>query len=212
MNIDLTSLLLLALMAVVSFAIGSINFSILIAMLLRRPDPRSYGSGNPGATNLSRNAGKAVAGCCLILDAVKSFLVVWLSRGVIDHGMVDALDNYQSVIVAAFFGFVSILGHCFSLYYGFRGGKGVAAALGVVFALSWQLGLLTLLSWLIGYVIFRASFMAALTAFSLLPIMIAVFGYPAIPQLGALILGGVALFFLMLYTHRTNIKNKFMVK
>ncbi len=122
------------------------------------PDPRSEGSNNPGATNVLRIAGKKAAALTLAVDLLKGFLPVLLASLILQ-------DNF----IAALTGFSAFLGHCFPLYYRFKGGKGVATAIGFILAFDWISGFSLVAIWLIVAKGFKFSSLAALIAFFILP-------------------------------------------
>lgn len=142
---------------IVSYLIGSISFAIVFSSFFRLPDPRSVGSGNPGATNMLRTSGKLPALLTLMGDFLKGLLAVW------------AFEWWTgSAAVGAIAGIGVFLGHLYPIYFGFQGGKGVATAAGVLIAFSPLLGAAALLAWLLTVVITRyvslGSILAALTA------------------------------------------------
>jgi acyl phosphate:glycerol-3-phosphate acyltransferase len=136
-----------------AYLLGSVSFAILVSRLARLPDPRSYGSGNPGATNVLRTGKKLAAALTLAGDAGKGWLAVWLA-GAYGLGS-DAM---------ALAGLAVFLGHLFPLFHRFAGGKGVATAAGVLLALDWRIGAGTIATWLIIALFLRYSSLAALVA------------------------------------------------
>ena len=140
-----------------AYLLGSISFAIVVSRLMRLPDPRSYGSKNPGATNVLRTGRKVAAALTLLGDAGKGWLAVWAAYYL-------TLDP----TVAAAAGLAAFLGHLYPVYYRFQGGKGVATAAGVLFALNLWLGVGTLVTWVVIVAFFRyvslASVVAALFA------------------------------------------------
>ena len=125
--------LIIALTAIVSYLIGSVNFSILLSKMLSGKDIRESGSGNAGATNMLRTYGKKMGIITLLLDVLKGIVVILLSRLVKNIAGTDEIYPVISYIA----GVCVILGHNFPLYFGFKGGKGVATSLGVVLMLDW---------------------------------------------------------------------------
>lgn len=120
-----------AIMAAAAYLIGSVNFSIILSKLIAGKDIRESGSGNAGATNMLRTYGKKMGALTLLLDVLKGVVTVWLVKELSD-----------SITFAYFAGLFVILGHNFPVYFGFKGGKGVATSLGVVFVLDWKVGLI----------------------------------------------------------------------
>jgi len=142
-----------ALAALGAYAIGSISFAIVVSRLMRLPDPRSYGSGNPGATNVLRSGRKTAAVLTLLGDGGKGWLAVWLAA---------TLAGTSAAAAAA--GLSVFIGHLYPMFHRFRGGKGVATAAGVLLGFQWALGLGTLATWIIIAVFLRYSSLAALVA------------------------------------------------
>lgn len=145
---------------IIAYLLGSLSSAIIVCKLMGLPDPRSQGSGNPGATNVLRFGGKKLAIIVLIGDALKGVVPVLLAKLL---GLAPAGLAY--VALAAF------LGHLFPIFFGFRGGKGVATALGVILALSWPVAIFAILIWIFMAVVFRYSSLAALTAAVLAPVL-----------------------------------------
>jgi acyl phosphate:glycerol-3-phosphate acyltransferase len=146
----------IALAAIVAYLIGSISFAIVVSRAMRLPDPRSYGSKNPGATNVLRTGRKSAAVLTLAGDAAKGWLAVWLAQRYVPEAA-----PYAALAV--------FLGHLFPAYHRFQGGKGVATAAGVLFALDWRIGLGTLATWIIIAAFLRYSSLAALIAAAFAP-------------------------------------------
>ncbi len=136
---------------VAAYLIGSVPFAILSSKIFGLADPRSYGSGNPGATNVLRSGNKAAALMTLIGDAAKGWLAIWLARQL---GADDAAVALVSVAV--------FLGHLYPLFLGFKGGKGVATAAGVLLGIQPLFGLMALGTWLLVAFTFRYSSLAAI--------------------------------------------------
>ncbi|MFN8985026.1 MAG: glycerol-3-phosphate 1-O-acyltransferase PlsY [Burkholderiales bacterium] len=141
----------------VAYLIGSLSFAVIVSKLMGLPDPHSYGSGNPGATNVLRTGKKLAALLTLMGDAGKGWFAVWLAQRVaVDFVLTDAA--IAGVALAVF------LGHLFPVFFRFEGGKGVATAAGILLAITLWLGLATLATWLVIAVFFRYSSLAALVA------------------------------------------------
>jgi glycerol-3-phosphate acyltransferase PlsY len=185
---------------IAAYLIGSISFAVVVSKLFGLSDPRTYGSKNPGATNVLRSGNKAAAALTLIGDGVKGWLAVWLTMhfgaqfGVEDKGV-------ALVAVAVF------VGHLWPVFFKFVGGKGVATFLGVLLGLNVWLGLGTMLTWVIVAFASRYSSLAALLASFLAPIYFCmIFGTDELAtklQLSAV----VAMSVLLIYRHRQNISN-----
>ncbi len=183
-----------ALLVLMAYLIGSVSFAVLVSKVMGLPDPHSYGSGNPGATNVLRTGSKLAAVLTLFGDAAKGYVAVLLARALIG---VD-IDSWvlPAVAVAAF------VGHLFPVFHGFKGGKGVATALGILLAINWVLGLTTLSTWLIVAVFLRYSSLAALISALFAPVYF-IFLFGIQPMAAAI----VAMSALLIWRHQTNIKN-----
>jgi len=144
------------LVVVLAYMLGSVSFAIVVSKLMALPDPRSYGSKNPGATNVLRTGRKAAAVATLVGDAAKGWLAVWLALL-----FLPAAAPYAALAV--------FLGHLFPVYYRFHGGKGVATAAGVLFGIDWRIGLATVGTWLIIAFFLRYSSLASLVAAAFAP-------------------------------------------
>lgn len=181
---------MIALAALAAFAIGSIPFGYLIGVLLYRRDIRKAGSGNIGAMNALRTIGKAGAATVFVLDALKGYVPPFAAL----HFWPDW--HAAAAIVAA----AAVLGHCFSPWLGWKGGKGVATSFGAVFALAWPAGVVAILGWAIGAIATRYSSVGSILGSFLAPVALWVFTRdPWFTGYGAF----AAVF--ILYTHRENI-------
>lgn len=142
----------------IAYLLGSLSSAIIVSKCAGLPDPRTQGSGNPGASNILRIGGKKLAAIVLLGDVLKGWIPVMLAKL---FGLPLA-----SLAWVAFFAFI---GHLYPIFFGFRGGKGVATALGGLVALAWPLGLIGLLSWVVVLFVFRyisvASMLAAIVTF-----------------------------------------------
>lgn len=144
-----------SLLAVIAaYLIGSLSFAVIVSRALGLSDPRSYGSGNPGATNVLRSGSKIAALLTLLLDGFKGWLPVALVHA---FGAPHGLGAGTEALV----GLAAFLGHLFPIYFGFKGGKGVATSAGVLLAFAPWLGVATIATWLIIAVFFRYSSLAA---------------------------------------------------
>lgn len=149
--------------ALVAYLIGSLSFAVIVSRAFGLSDPRTYGSGNPGATNVLRSGSKAAAIVTLLLDAFKGWLPVMLVKW---FGPAYGLGEGTQALA----GLAAFLGHLYPVFFGFKGGKGVATALGVLLGISGWLGLATALTWVIVAVFFRYSSLAALVASVFAPV------------------------------------------
>ncbi|MBI5717124.1 MAG: glycerol-3-phosphate 1-O-acyltransferase PlsY [Burkholderiales bacterium] len=151
-----------ALALLAAYAIGSLSFAVIVSRFMGLADPRSYGSGNPGATNVLRSGNKAAAVLTLVFDALKGFVPVLL---VVLYGPRFGLGEGT----AAFAGLAAFMGHLWPVFFRFQGGKGVATAAGVLLALNPWLGAATLATWVIIAAFFRYSSLASLVAAAFAP-------------------------------------------
>jgi acyl phosphate:glycerol-3-phosphate acyltransferase len=183
---------LLAIIA--AYLIGSLSFAVIVSKLFGLPDPHTYGSGNPGATNVLRTGKKAAALLTLLGDGAKGWFAVWLAqRYATEFGLMQIA--LAGVAIAVFFG------HLFPIFFKFKGGKGVATAAGILLAISPWLGLATLATWLIIAIFFRYSSLAALVSSVFAPLYtFFLFGLQS-PYLLAVIL----MCALLVWRHKENI-------
>jgi glycerol-3-phosphate acyltransferase PlsY len=140
-----------------AYLVGSISFAVVVSKLFGLPDPHSYGSGNPGATNVLRTGNKTAAALTLAGDGVKGWLAVWIA-----HRLGAAWGDASLVTAGA--ALAVFLGHIYPVFHRFAGGKGVATAAGIALALSWQLGLALFAVWLALALVFRIASLASLAA------------------------------------------------
>ena len=179
-----------------AYLIGSISFAVLVSRAFGLPDPHTYGSGNPGATNVLRTGRKAAAALTLLGDALKGWLAVFL----VEQHVVG-----EPVVVAAAAVAVT-LGHMYPAYHRFRGGKGVSTALGVLLALDVWLAAGTLVTWLIIVFFFRISSLAALVAAAFAPFFaFFLYGMSRFAPEPALAVAVISV--LLVWRHRENIGN-----
>ena len=178
-----------ALGAALAYLIGSLSTAVIVCRLAGLPDPRTGGSKNPGATNVLRLGGRLPAALTLLGDGLKGFLPVAVAALVLAHPPSVAL-----VALAAF------LGHLYPVFFEFRGGKGVATALGALLGVSATVGALALVTWLAVSLTFRRSSLAALVTFALVPAFLLIDGQRTF----AVLFASIAAF--LLYTHRENVR------
>lgn len=173
-----------------AYLFGSISTAIIVCKLMGLPDPRSQGSGNPGATNVLRVGGKKLAAITLAGDSLKGLIPVLFGR------WLEAPDMTLALI-----GLAAFLGHLYPVFFGFRGGKGVATLFGVLFGLHWVVGLATVGTWLFVAKILKISSLSALVASLLAPLYV----WLIIPSREFIIV--TALMTILLYwRHRSNIR------
>lgn len=173
---------------------GSVSFALIVSRAFRLPDPREYGSGNPGATNVLRSGRKSAAVLTLLGDSLKGWLAVFVAG----QWIVDGTAMAMALAAVAV-----ILGHMYPVFHHFKGGKGVATALGVLFALSPYLGLGVLVTWIIIAVFFRYSSLAALISALFAVFFTLILFNPVHPFLFAVIVIAA----LLIWRHRSNIRN-----
>jgi glycerol-3-phosphate acyltransferase PlsY len=184
-----------ALFALAAYLIGSMSFAVVVSKLFGLSDPRTYGSKNPGATNVLRSGNRAAAVLTLVGDGAKGWLAVWLAT---QYGPEYGVGEGGIALVAL----AVFVGHLWPVFFKFVGGKGVATALGVLLGLNLWLGLATLATWLIVAYAFRYSSFAALMASVFAPFYYGLlFGFDQI-LLAVLVMSG-----LLMYRHRKNIAN-----
>lgn len=189
----MTSLIASLIAIVLAYLLGSVSFAVVVSRLFGLADPRSFGSGNPGATNVLRTGNKAAAVLTLLGDLLKGLVAVLLARYFArQYGLSEA--DIAMVAVAVF------IGHLFPVFHRFRGGKGVATAAGVLLGLNIWLGLATLTTWIIIAVFFRVSSLAALISAIFAPLYyFFLFGF----SVTALAILFISLF--LIWRHRANI-------
>lgn len=184
---------------VLSYLVGSLSFAVIVSKCLGMADPRSYGSGNPGATNVLRSGNKKAALATLLLDAFKGWLPVFLVRHFAgDFGMAPG--------IAAVAGLAAFLGHLYPVFFGFRGGKGVATAAGALLGIAWLLGLATGVTWLIIAVFFRYSSLASIVAAFFAPAYYLVGGNIVWPLDRTVLVALIVISLLLIWRHRENIR------
>ncbi|UJP04467.1 MAG: glycerol-3-phosphate 1-O-acyltransferase PlsY [Nitrosomonas sp.] len=185
----------LLLFALTAYLLGSISFAVIASWIFKLPDPRTYGSGNPGATNVLRTGKKAAAVLTLLGDAGKGWLAVMLGQ---IYAPQFGLGN-EAVAVSAIAVF---FGHVFPVFLRFRGGKGVATAVGILLGLNIGVGLLAMATWLFATIVWRISSLSALIAATLTPVYAyGLMGFDLLSQ--AVLLMSITL----IWRHQENIAN-----
>lgn len=191
--------LLAPLAVLAAYLVGSLSFAVIVSRLMGLNDPRTYGSKNPGATNVLRSGSKVAAVVTLLLDAVKGWLPVALV------GWYGAPWGLREGTVALV-GLAAFLGHLWPVFFRFQGGKGVATALGVLFGIDWLLGLATAATWLIIAFFFRYSSLASLVAAVFAPTFYAMGGGQAWVFDKRILVVLAAMAALLALRHRENIR------
>ncbi|MEW6354036.1 MAG: glycerol-3-phosphate 1-O-acyltransferase PlsY [Pseudomonadota bacterium] len=174
-----------------SYLLGSLASAVIVSKWMGLPDPRTRGSRNPGATNVLRLGHRRAAAIALLGDMLKGLIPVLAA-----HALGASSAVLAGVALAAF------LGHLYPVFFGFRGGKGVATSLGVLLGLSWPAGLLCLATWLLVAAVTRISSLAALSAAFMAPLYMHWLGAPAEPLIATVIMTT-----LLVWRHRGNIQN-----
>ena len=146
---------------IVAYLLGSLSSAIIVCKMMGLPDPRTLGSNNPGATNVLRFGGKKAAAIALLGDMIKGVIPVLIAKFL-------GAENLTLGLV----GFAAFIGHLYPVFFGFKGGKGVATAFGVYLALYWQMGLVVIACWLLVAKVFKISSLAALIASAFAPAII----------------------------------------
>ena len=179
----------------VAYLIGSLSFAVIVSRAMHLPDPRSFGSGNPGATNVLRSGRKTAAALTLLGDALKGWVAVVLARWLAPQ--FSLTDEIVLLCALAVF-----IGHLYPIFFSFKGGKGVATALGVLVGLNPWVGLACLLTWLLIAGVFRISSLAALTTALLAPVYtVFLMGWGYTTQTVLVIT------LLLVYRHKSNLVN-----
>ncbi|MBL4865087.1 MAG: glycerol-3-phosphate 1-O-acyltransferase PlsY [Pseudomonadales bacterium] len=186
---DTTSLFTVLIFCIGAYLLGSVSTAVLVCRSLGFPDPRSDGSNNPGTTNVLRIAGRSAAALTLLGDITKGLIPVLIGL------LLEIKHRYLGLIGLSVF-----LGHLYPIFFKFKGGKGVATALGVIHVLSWQTGLCLDIIWLLTVLVFRFSSLAAVISWTAAPFITFYFA-PATVAPVTLLSG------LLIYRHKANIKS-----
>lgn len=184
---------------VAAYLLGSLSFAVVVSRLYDLPDPRGFGSGNPGATNVLRSGSKGAAALTLLLDAAKGWLpvyLVWRWGPALGWGPVTL----------AFTGVAAFAGHLWPVFFGFKGGKGVATAGGVLLGFAPWLGLATIVTWVIIAAFMRYSSLAALVAAVFAPFYYVLGGDIAWDMEPAILAALILISLLLLWRHRANLQ------
>lgn len=193
-------------MAIIAYLIGSVNFSVIISKKMAGFDVREKGSGNAGTTNMLRSVGKKAAALTLILDVLKGVLAIGIAI-LVAHIEQEA-DPAIMVSVAGVF---VVLGHTFPIFFGFKGGKGIATSLGVLLVINWQIGLICLVFALILMALTRMVSLGSIMAAILFPVLTMFIADNYIVESIAenrlvYIIFGIVMAIIVLFNHRTNLK------
>lgn len=188
------------LVAIIGYAIGSVNFSIIFSKKIAGFDVRDKGSGNAGTTNMLRTAGKGLAALTLICDILKGIIAVLIAWwiGKINH-------DVKPDVLIQLAGFFAVVGHTFPVYFGFKGGKGVATSLGILLIVNWQIGLICLVFALLVMIFTKMVSVGSIMAAILFPVL-TLFITDHYLVSGNYVIFGIAMAALVIFNHRSNIK------
>ena len=188
------------LVAIIAYAIGSVNFSIIFSKKFAGFDVREKGSGNAGTTNMLRSVGKGLAALTLICDILKGVVAVlvafWIGK---------IATNVKPEILVQLAGFFAVVGHTFPVYFGFKGGKGVATSLGILLLINWQIGLICLVFALLVMALTRMVSLGSISAAILFPILVLFIKSNYIVE-GSYFVFSIIIAVLVVFNHRENVK------
>ena len=195
--------------AIIAYLIGSINFSVIISKRMAGFDVREKGSGNAGTTNMLRSIGVKAAVITLLCDILKGVVVILIA--ILIGNIVDGLDDALLVQLAGIF---VIIGHTFPIFFGFKGGKGIATSLGVLLMINWQIGLICLVFALILMAITRMVSVGSIAAAILFPVLVVFIGQNYIVPVNkwSYLIFSILIAILVLFNHRENLKRIFTGK
>ena len=198
-------MLVYIIVAVIAYLLGSISFSVIISKKMAGFDVREKGSGNAGTTNVLRSVGKKAAVITLILDVLKgvlAVLVAYIAGNIVKEGVDKAL-----LIQIA--GLLVIVGHTFPIFFGFKGGKGIATALGVLLITNWNIGLICLVFALVLMALTKMVSLGSISAAILFPVLILFMPHTAYLVDGNYIIYSILIAVLVVFNHRANVKRLF---
>ena len=181
-------------LATVAYLIGSVSFAVIVSRAFGMPDPRTYGSGNPGATNVLRSGRKSAAVITLLGDVFKGWIAVWIAA--------RFAQPENAALTMALAGALSVIGHMYPVFHRFEGGKGVATALGMLLGFHVYIALGAMSTWIIIALFFRMSSLASITAAAFAPFATWMFYGFAHPFFASVMVVAV----LLIYRHQANIK------
>lgn len=195
--------------AIIAYLVGSINFSIIISKRMAGFDVREKGSGNAGTTNMLRSVGVKAAAITLLCDILKGVVVILIA--ILIGNIVDGLDDALLVQLAGIF---VIIGHTFPIFFGFKGGKGIATSLGVLLMINWQIGLICLVFALILMAITRMVSVGSIATAILFPVLVIFIGQNYIVPVNnwSYLIFSIIVAILVLFNHRENLKRIFTGK
>lgn len=188
--------------AIISYLIGSINFSVILSKKIAGFDVREKGSGNAGSTNMLRSVGKKAAALTLICDILKGVVAILIAMLI---GWIFNMENQALLVQIA--GIAVVVGHTFPIFFGFKGGKGVATSLGILIMTNWQIGLICLVFGIVLIILTRMVSLASCTAAVLFPVLtLFITENYIVTQGNGYFVYSVILAVIVLFNHRSNIK------
>ena len=188
--------------AIIAYLIGSINFSVIISKKIAGFDVREKGSGNAGSTNMLRSVGKGAAALTLLCDVLKGVVAILIAIGI--GNLIKEADKGLLVQIA---GIAVVIGHTFPIFFGFKGGKGVATSLGILLMTNWQIGLICLVFALVLMVLTQMVSLGSCAAAVLFPVLtLFIKEHYIVAEGGNYFIYSVILAVIVLYNHRSNIK------
>lgn len=190
------------LMAVIAYAIGSVNFSVILSKKIAGFDVREKGSGNAGSTNMLRSVGKGPAALTLVLDILKGIVAILIAKYIVGNIASEA----NTAILVQIAGFFVVLGHTFPMFFGFKGGKGVATSLGVLLVMQPVIGGICLVFALLVMIFTRMVSLGSIMAAILFPVLTLFIKDGYIAEGYTYIFFGIAMAVLVIFNHRSNLK------
>ena len=189
-------------MAIIAYLIGSINFSVIFSRKFAGFDVREKGSGNAGSTNMLRSVGKGAAALTLLCDVLKGVVAILIAIGI--GNLVQSADKGLLVQIA---GIAVVIGHTFPIFFGFKGGKGVATSLGILLMTNWQIGLICLVFALVLMALTQMVSLGSCAAAVLFPVLtLFIKDHYIVAEGGSYFIYSLILAVIVLYNHRSNIK------
>ena len=189
-------------MAIIAYLIGSINFSVIFSKKFAGFDVREKGSGNAGSTNMLRSVGKGAAALTLLCDVLKGVVAILIAIGI--GNLVQSADKGLLVQIA---GIAVVIGHTFPIFFGFKGGKGVATSLGILLMTNWQIGLICLVFALVLMALTQMVSLGSCAAAVLFPVLtLFIKDHYIVAEGGSYFIYSLILAVIVLYNHRSNIK------
>lgn len=188
------------LVAIIGYAIGSVNFSIIFSKKFAGFDVREKGSGNAGTTNMLRSVGKGAAALTLICDILKGIVAVLIA-----YWIGNIASEAKSEILVQLAGFCAVVGHTFPVYFGFKGGKGVATSLGILLLINWKIGLICLVFAILVMALTKMVSLGSIMAAILFPVLTLFIKENYLVQ-GNYIIFGIAMAAFVIFNHRANLQ------